>query len=110
MTGNLLHVNAAVACPHAGQTTARPSGTRVLVDGQAATTVADFYSITGCTFTAGNKPQPCVTVQWTTPATRVTVNGSPVLLQSSTGVTKSAEQVPQGAPQVTTVQQRVAGQ
>jgi hypothetical protein len=48
-----------------------------------------------------------VTIQWLVPATRVRVGGQFVLLQSSTGLAKSAAQAPQGAPIVTVVQPRV---
>jgi hypothetical protein len=58
---------------------------------------------------AGTKPQPCVKVQWATPATRVKVLGQPVLLQSSSGVCQSAEQIPQGAPVIAATQTRVRG-
>lgn len=109
MAGNLLHVNATVTCPHGGQATIRPAQTRTIVSGQVASTLADVYTITGCPFTVGNKPQPCVLVQWVTPSARIKINGSPALLQSSTGRTVSAEQIPQGAPMVTVVQQRVVG-
>ena len=55
------------------------------------------------------KPQPCVKVQWTTPATRVKVNGQFVLLSASSGLCQSAEQIPQGSPMVATTQKRVKG-
>lgn len=112
-TGPLLHVGATVTCPHSGQATAVPSNTRVLVGGQPVTVASDSYTVAGCPFQvpagATTKPQPCVTVQWTLPATRVRVGGQPVLLQTSTGLCKSAEQIPQGAPIVSSTQPRVLG-
>ncbi len=110
MPGNLLHVNATVLCPHGGQAAAQPAQTRALVDGQTVTTIADFYTVTGCPFTVANKPQPCVTVEWTRGSARLRAGGTPVLLQDSTGVCYSADRVPQGAPMVTVVQQRGTGQ
>jgi len=110
MAGNLLHVGATVVCPHTGGVNPRPARQNVLVAGQAVTTVADAHLVTACPFTAGNKPQPCLTVDWTRPATRIQVNGSPALLQSSTGQCVSGEGVRQGPPQVVAVQQRVVGQ
>jgi hypothetical protein len=109
MPGNLLHVNATVMCPHGGQATVAPAQARVLVSGNPVTTVADPYTIAGCVFNVSGKPQPCVTIRWLAPAARVTVNGSPVLLNTSTGLCQSAEQVPQGPPVVPVVQQRVVG-
>lgn len=110
MPGNLLHANATVTCPHGGQVGILPAQTRVLVGGQSVWTVADFTTVTGCPFTVGTKPQPCVTVRWVTPSARQRVNGSAVITQGSTGLCLSAEQIPQGAPVVSVVQQKVAGQ
>lgn len=109
-TAPLLHLGAMVTCPHGGQATPVPSSARVLVGGQPVTVAADPYTIAGCPFQVpGAKPQPCVTVQWIVPAIRVRVGGQPVLLQTSTGLCKSAEQIPQGAPIVSATQPRVLG-
>ncbi|SHF09863.1 hypothetical protein [Streptoalloteichus hindustanus] len=109
MSGNLLHVNATITCPHGGQATISPAQTRVLVGGQPVATLADVDTIAGCGFTVGSKPQPCVTVRWVTPSGRIRVNGSPAILNSSVGLCQSAEQIPQGAPHVVVVQQRAVG-
>ncbi|MFE7189597.1 hypothetical protein [Kitasatospora sp. NPDC057541] len=109
MSGHLLHVNATVTCPHGAQATARPVQARVLVAGQAATATADPYTVTGCPFTVAGKPQPCVTVHWVVPSARIRVNGSPALPRSAVGLCRSAEQIPQGPPVVTVVQQRAVG-
>jgi uncharacterized Zn-binding protein involved in type VI secretion len=110
MPGNLLHVNATVTCPHGGQVTFHPAQPRVLVDGQPAATLADRCQVVGCTFSAGGKPQPCVSVHWPAPSARVRIAGSPALLAGSPGVCQSAELVPQGPALVATVQQRAVGQ
>jgi hypothetical protein len=110
MPGSLLHVNATVMCPHGGQATLLPSQARVQVSGQPVATLADVYTIVGCAFNVSGKPQPCVTIKWVTPSGRITVNGQPALLQGSVGLCQSAEQVPQGPPNVVVVQQRATGQ
>ena len=46
---------------------------------------------------------------WIVPATRVKVGGQFVLLQNSTGLCQSAEQIPNGPPSVTVVQMRAKG-
>ncbi len=113
MPGNLLHVNAAVNCTHGAKATIVSSNIRVKVSGQAVAVVSDLTTVAGCPFQVpigtGTKPQPCVKVQWSTPATRVTVGGQPVLLQTSVGAYQSAEQIPQGTATVVTTQQRVRG-
>lgn len=109
MSGNLLHVNATVMCPHGGQATLLPARTRVLVSGQPVATLADVHTIAGCAFTISGKPQPCVTIKWVTPSARITLNGQPAILQGSVGLCQSAEQAPQGPPSVVVVQQRASG-
>jgi len=104
-----LHVNATVMCPHGGQANASSSNLRVKVSGMAMASVADQFMIAGCAFMVGNKPQPCVKINWVVPALRVKVNDSAVLLQSSTGLCQSAEQAPQGPPSATATQLRVKG-
>ncbi len=97
-------------CPHGGQVAAVSSNTRVLVMGMPVTTMADLYTVAGCAFTIpGPKPQPCIKVQWLTPSARILVNGQPVILQASTGLCQSAEQIPQGPPIVVATQTRVMG-
>jgi uncharacterized Zn-binding protein involved in type VI secretion len=108
MPGPIVHVGASIICPHGGPANVVTTNSRVLVSGQPVATLADQYLITGCAFTVpSGKPQPCVRVQWLTPAARVFVNGQPVILQTSTGLCLSAEQIPQGAPIVVTTQPRV---
>jgi hypothetical protein len=116
MPGLVLHAGAQVACFHAAPATVAPAGPRVLVSGQPVATLATL-PVAGCPFQVpvpgGTKPQPCVTVNWLMVSARVLVNGQPVLLQTppgpgtGPGLCKSAEQIPQGAPQVRAMQTRV---
>jgi hypothetical protein len=109
----LLHVGAGITCSHSGPVTPQTTNTRVLVSGMAVLTLNDVFTVAGCPFQvpvgAGTKPQPCVRIQWSAPATRVKVNGIPALLQTSTGLGQSAEQIPQGPPIVSGVQPKVQG-
>ena len=111
MPGPALHVSATISCPHGASVSAVSSNTRVKVSGMAVTTVSDTFTISGCPFQVpagpSTKPQPCLRVQWTVPATRVTVVGQPVLLSTSSGLCLTAESIPQGAPLVTNTQTRV---
>ena len=110
MPGNLMHVNATVTCPHGGQATVVPAQSRVLVSGQPVATVASLYTVAGCVFTVGTKPQPCVIVRWLSPSARIQALGSPVLLAVPPGICQSAEQIPQGPGLVSAVQPRAVGQ
>ena len=112
MASYLLHVGATLLCPHgSGQIQIAPGSARVCMGGQPVATLSDLFVVAGCGFTVPpNKPQPCVQVQWLMPANRVRAGGQPVLLQSSTGLCKSAEQIPQGSPNVVRTQMRVKGE
>jgi hypothetical protein len=110
MPGPLYHVGAIGICPHGGQITTISSNARVLVSGMPVATFADTSLVAGCVFTVPpGKPQPCVRVQWLTPAARVLVMGQPALLQTSTGLCLSPEQIPQGPPSIIVNQSRVIG-
>ena len=118
MPGFLMHFNAAMQCPHLAPALVGPSQKDVLVLGQPVATVASPIAVTGCLFQVpvpgGTKPQPCVRVQWAMPATSVYIMGQPALLQPTPtgvgpGTSFSVEQIPQGPPVVTYVQNFVFG-
>lgn len=110
MPGPVVQVGATMMCPHGGQASAVPGNSRVLLGGMPALVLTDTTMVAGCVFMAGTKPQPCVTVKWLAGATRVQVNGQPLLVQSATGLAQSAEQAPQGPPSVVSCQMRVVAQ
>ena len=109
MPGFLFHLGATTNCPHGGVISTVTTNTRVLVSGQPVATLGDSYPVVGCAFMVASKPQPCVKLQWLVPAGRVLVNGQPAILQTSTGICQSAEQIPQGPPIVVATQLRVIG-
>jgi hypothetical protein len=106
----LLDAGATAMCPHGGQVSIVSTNMRVKAGGQAVTVMADTFLVGGCVFMVGPKPQPCMKVQWLVPATRVMIGGQPALLQSSTGLCLSADQIPAGPPNVVVQQLRVQGQ
>ena len=108
--GTLLHQGMTAMCPHAGQVQATPSQVRVKVGGQLALVQSDLCMVSGCAFTVGTKPQPCVKVQWIVAAVRVKMGGQPALLKTSVGLCQSADQIPAGPPQIVQSQVRVSGQ
>jgi hypothetical protein len=106
----IFQLGASAICPHGGQISVVPTNARVLVGGQPVTVLADQFLVAGCAFTVPpGKPQPCVKVQWLVPAARVLVGGQPAILQSSSGLCLSAEQIPQGPPTVIVTQIRASG-
>lgn len=114
MTGPILHLGASVNCTHGAAMQVAPGSARVLVDNKPAATMADSFPVAGCPFQipigTGTKPSPCLRIQWTVPATRVTVNGSPVITMVSTGLGLSPESAPQGPPIPASAQTRVIAQ
>lgn len=111
MPGFIVQIGATINCTHGAAATIAPSQVRVKVGGQPAAVLPDVTTVAGCPFQipigTGTKPQPCVKIQWTVPATRVKVNQQFVLVQSSMGLCQSAEQIPQGAPIIAATQVRV---
>mgnify|MGYP006267857021 CR=1 FL=1 len=72
-------------CAHAGQAQPTAPNPRVMMSNQPIVTLTTMYVIAGCPFTTAS-PQPCVTGQFITAATRVTAGGQPVLLQDSQSI------------------------
>ena len=86
MPGFLLHFGATVQCTHGAQATAGSPNPKVLVKGQPVVTVPGPFAIAGCPFNISGSPSPCVSVTWTTAATKVLVGAMPVLLISSQSI------------------------
>jgi uncharacterized Zn-binding protein involved in type VI secretion len=107
--GLLLHLSATIKCPHGGQVSSITSNTKLFVAGQPVLTQSDTFNVSGCLFTVGNKAQPCVTLKWFTGARHLLINGQPVILQDSSGICQSVEQIPQGPPNVVATQIKAKG-
>ncbi|MET8944453.1 hypothetical protein ABZX30_12915 [Streptomyces sp. NPDC004542] len=108
MSGTLLDAGAVIGCPHGGRVTpaTTPSG-GVRTGGRAVATTAHAYLVTGCPHTVDGLPSPCVSVRWTADGTGVTVDGAPVLLDSSAAQCVTAAFVPQGPPVIQAAQRKV---
>ncbi len=111
MSGFSLNVGSTLSCPHGGQVTAVPSNSSIGFGFAPVVVAMDTFTIAGCPFTLpGPTPSPCIQVRWIVPDTRVRVNGSPTLSQSSVGLCLSPAGVPQGAVIVASTQSNVQSQ
>ncbi|MFF3455041.1 hypothetical protein ACFYXH_12035 [Streptomyces sp. NPDC002730] len=101
LSGNLVNGGSAISCPHGGRVvpaSALSSGVRI--DGMPVPTAADVFTVSGCRHTIDRIPHPCVTVRWTPGRDSVLIDGSPVLLDSTSALCFSAALQPQGPPVV----------
>jgi hypothetical protein len=108
----IVTTHSSAQCPHGGTVNLTTTSDAVCrIDGGYALLLTDVHTVAGCPFQKpGPVPSPCVTVRWLTGATQSKVNQTAVLLQTSSGLCYSAEQIPQGPPIITQVQQRAKSQ
>lgn len=109
----ILTTFSTVMCPHGGSVSLTTANTVCQIDGGYALLQTDQHTVAGCPFqktTTPPVPSPCVIVRWLSGATQTKVNQTPVLLQTSSGLCFSAEQIPQGPPTIAQVQSRAKGQ
>jgi hypothetical protein len=109
MPGFLLDAGATITCPHGGAATVVPRAVKVSLGGKPPLLVDDVATIAGCAFNVSGAPSPCIRIQWTGPATKVSSAGSPLLLSSSVGLCLNAAGAPQGTALVTGFQTKVQG-
>ncbi len=96
-------------CPHGGQISPISSNIRATINGEQIVTATDNFLVTGCIFNISGVPHPCITTNWIVSATRVFINGQPAILNNSVGLCQSADQSPQGPPNIIASQVRVKG-
>lgn len=109
----ILTTSSVILCPHGGTVSLTTANSVCQIEGAPALLQSDQHTVSGCPFQkplTPPVPSPCVTVQWLTGATRTRVNGTPVLLQTSSGLCLSGESIPQGAPIIAMVQSSAKGQ
>lgn len=108
--GNLLAADTVISCPHGGRVSAAttPSG-GVRLAGAVVATAAHSYVVVGCPHTVNGVPSPCVTLRWSADGSGggVTVDGAPVLLDTSAAQCFTAAFLPQGPPVVQAAQRKV---
>lgn len=111
MAGNTITVNAGLQCPHGGSVRIVSTKTRAMANSAPIATSTDTFIVSGCPFQIPATPpipSPCVSVRWIVSDSRVKVNGSATLSQSSAGQCLNAAQVPQGPVVVVNTQTSVS--
>jgi hypothetical protein len=110
MPGQILTTASTITCMHGGQAILLTANAKVLVDGAPALLESDIHPVAGCPFTIGPKYSPCIRIEWTAGAAKVTINGTSVLVRSSIGKCISAEGAPQGIAMIINTQTKVTAQ
>jgi hypothetical protein len=108
MAGNNLTLASTILCPHGGSATLMTGNLRVNADGTAMLLESDIHPVVGCPFTVGTKYSPCIRIEWSAGAAQVSVDGTPVLVQSSIGQCLNGEGAPQGVAVIANTQIKAA--
>ena len=111
MAGNSLVSGAQMQCPHGGTVQVTPANSTIKADNDPLVVMSDTFTISGCSFQIPAVvpiPSPCLQVQWLVADTRVKLNGTPALSETSTGICLSAAGVPQGPVIVSNTQRKVS--
>lgn len=110
MPGFVLTTASTIQCTHGGSASAVPSNTRLTADGAPILVETDVHMVAGCPFMIGNTPSPCLQIAWSAGASKVTINGTKVLVQSSVGQCKAGTGAVQGVAIVASTQSKVQAQ
>jgi hypothetical protein len=110
MSGNSVNTTATLQCPHGGMVQIISTNIKARAGGAPLARRDDSFVVTGCPYQMGTVPSPCVRVQWLITDSRVKVNNSATVSQSSTGLCLSAAGAPQGNVLVVNTQTRVRSQ
>jgi len=99
---------------HGGSAILTTANSKLMVDNMPALLESDVHSVAGCPFQIpvgpGTKPSPCIRIEWSGGATKLQVNGTGVLLQSSIGKCYSPEGAMQGVANIVNTQLKVSAQ
>lgn len=110
MPGQVLTTSSTIICTHGGQAILSTANAKVSVDNAPALLESDIHPVVGCPFTVGTKYSPCIRIEWTAGAAKVTINETKVLVSSSIGKCINGEGAPQGVASIINTQTKVTGQ
>jgi hypothetical protein len=110
MPGKVLTTGSTVQCPHGGQATLSTANTKVSTMAGKVLLESDIHKVAGCSFMIGNKPSPCMRIEWKAGATKSKANQTGLLVESSIGLCYSAEGAPQGPATIVMADQKASAQ
>src|SRR4051812_7459080 len=110
MPGYVLTSASTILCTHGGSASVSPSNTKIDADGAPALIETDVHTVSGCPFMIGNTPSPCVQIAWSAGASKVSIDGTKVLVQSSIGQCKAGTGAVQGVAIIASTQGKVQAQ
>ena len=110
MPGNILTTSSTIMCPHGGQANLITTNSKSSANRSLALLESDIHIVAGCPFTVGSKYSPCVRIEWSSGAAKVTIDGTKVLVKSSIGNCLNGEGGSQGVATIVNTQQKVSGQ
>ncbi len=110
MPGPILTTSSTITCFHGGQAILLSANVKVAVDGAPALLESDIHPVVGCPFTVGLKYSPCIRIEWTAAAAKLTINETKVLVRSSIGKCINAEGAPQGVALIINTQTKAMAQ
>ncbi len=97
VASRLINSRSTLLCPHGGPVHIMATGFRSpLPDGAIPAKATDLFTINGCPFIVGDRPSPCIRVQWVVTNTAEQIDGQPSLNAQSTGLCLGASGAPQG--------------
>jgi hypothetical protein len=97
-------------CPHAGQATLMTSNSNASAVGAKILLESDVHTVAGCPFMVGQKPSPCVRIEWSSGANKASVNGTTILTKSSIGECLNGEGAAQGVATIVNTQLKASAQ
>jgi hypothetical protein len=106
MSSPILTRASQIQCVHGAPAVLTTSNGVTKVQQAHALLESDVHVVTGCPFTIGTKPSPCVRIEWTAGASRVKVQGTKVLTRSSVGKCINAEGAVQGVAIIASTQMK----
>ena len=110
MPGDLLTTGSTVQCPHGGSVTLTTSNTSVMGSDGPVLLESDIHLVSGCSFTIGPNPSPCLRIEWKAPGEETSVGGAKPLVESSVGICYGPSGAPQGTAMVGSTQKDASSQ